>query len=460
MQPDTFCDVRRREVVVQIGIRPGNYPYIKIASDREAEYVLVLPKDQVCDYQKNPDFTGKAIIGLDDPSNWENVCSALTASGHLRAGRTYLFFPERDLYVNAAAQLRERFGDKAPAYVAPDKRQLAMKLEAAGIDSLACTMVEDVMKFQDDVAGQAARIAYLDKALQSVGGFPVVLKATNASAEYGIVPANDLADLLKGIEDYKTKKTENGRELVWSLQKTADGPEYCIEGFVDRGGEIHIVHGGQKFARAIAGKKYQLGGTIGHNRASLQKLEGGRLLELGERTAAALEFPMGPFTLDIVKTLSDGNLYPIDAAHGRLPGLVVQPSIKRACGYDWAEVSYCLQAGKAIPAPQILSNNGLLPVHMALNSEDAARFEEATRRIPGIHNAIHVKYGDTIGSHSSPAMRAYMTRRGSSYVFFEAENSADAALVFDAVVCQRQGGVMKPIESYSHPELRQRQLAR
>jgi len=447
------CGGEQREVAVQLGIRPGNYPYNKIAAAHGAEYVLVLPLDQVADYKNNPDFKSKTIIGLDDPSNWERVCAALDANGHLRDGQKYLFFPERDLYVSAAAHLRQRFGDGARAYVAPDKEALPAKLKAAGIEPLPCAMVKAVMKFGEDAAGKTARDAYLNDAILSIGGFPVVLKATNASAEYGIVPADDFDQLVQGIHRYKGQKTESGAELVWSLQKQADGPEYCIEGFVDREGNKHIVHGGQKFARAMPGEKYQLGGTIGHDHESLQTLEGGRLLELGKRAAEALDFPTGPFTMDIVKTLSNGTLHLIDTAHGRIPGLVVQPSIRKATGYDWADLSYCLQAGKPIPFPEEVKKNGLLPVHMTLSDDDGAVFDEVVRRTSRIHRASQVAYGDAIDSSSSPAMKAYMNRRGSSYAFFEAESSTDAAEVFKAVICERRGGVMKPIECYSRPDL-------
>lgn len=106
--------------------------------------------------------------------------------------------------------------------LAQNKAKMRSTLADSEISQPRWSIIEDPMDLTD--------------ALETVGGFPVVVKPVALSQSKGVIRANDQAELLSAVHTARAISDEcGGSHLPLLLEQYIDGSEYALEGVLEEG---------------------------------------------------------------------------------------------------------------------------------------------------------------------------------------------------------------------------------
>lgn len=324
-----------RKIFLQLGAtRDGQNPYCAVAK-REGYFTVLAETGDFVDYQSlSLRLPFDLIVRLDRPENPWEVMQAYLAAGLLDHPQVVLAGFE--VYNACAGRVRGMLAgpDAGPGFIPLDKYAQRMALKKA------CMHVPqpEFRFFASPLSILAAREALL---------YPCVIKPVDGGGGLGIWLVTQASQLEPVVTKLFETMNYGGRRFSgFIVECWLAGDEYSLQG---------VVHNGQALALTCCQKVIEQhrdhDGCVsfyesGHVAvaASVLPIAFSRLMEF---CCAAFAYYQGAFHIDFI--LVEGVPYFLEMGF-RLSGMGLTNLVQEVTGINWAELTFCIEAGLPLPA--------------------------------------------------------------------------------------------------------------
>lgn len=323
-----------RKIFLQVGAtRDGQNPYCAVAK-REGYFTVLAEADDFVEYQSlNLPLPFDLIVRLARPENPREVMQAYLHAGLLEYPQVVLAGFE--VYNASAGRVREMLAgpDAGRCFIPLDKYAQRMALKKACAD----LPQPEFRFFSSPLSILAARDALL---------YPCVIKPVDSGGGLGVWLIAEAEQLEQTLDKLVNTLNYGGRCFSgFIVECWLAGEEYSLQGVAHKGKALALT-----CCQKVIEQSCDSDGCISFYEAGHVAIAADELpvafASLMNRCCDAFHYFQGAFHIDFM--VVDGAPCFLEMGF-RLSGMGVANLVQEVTGIDWAEVSFCIEAGLRLP---------------------------------------------------------------------------------------------------------------